>query len=466
MNILAEIRAPAWQKVLIIVLPVAVTVMIAKYLVAGSYVLLFLPVVAAAGALLYLKQFEVFMLVVLIVNQELFALISREAIGGRYFRDFLLLVLPLTMVWYFFRKKEEGEVNYSLYVAGFVVLGILAVLVAHFNGQPLILGIKEFRSYFLLFYYFVFMARKIDQTKFFKLVIVTGVILMFLNNLQYFLFGDVSIFHHRLEHIPVGRAGQMRFLLGGFFTIFAPIVALGEYLRTKKNIYLAAYGYMMATVVIQGLTRAVIWGLLATLFLLLYLAGRINFIRTLSIGIPIIALLVWLAPLVQSSVFGKLYELTRYEFSGRRGNIGVRLDAYEYYIAETMKSPIIGRGIWNEAYEGRSPEDVTEQGLHLSDIGMMSVFFHSGLLGLIWLVLLLVKIYRTSFERLGKLKKHIHYALIGYFIFSLSTMLTLDSLTRARTILYLALVLALLSQAKPFFEREKEKQKELETEGA
>jgi len=448
MSILADGKAQVRKKLFFVFLSALAVLGIARSLASGKYVLFLLPLLGLAGVLVYLKEFEAFILLTLVLNQELFNLIPREVIGEWHFQDFLLPLLVLTGGLYFFRRKEAEEVRFEPQVIFFFLLVLMAVINASFQGQSLILGLKDGRMYFLILFYFVYMARRINAEKFYTLVVISCLVLMILNNLQYVFFGKISIFHYSLEDIPIVREGRMRFLLGDFFTIFGPLITLGEFLRTRKKIYFALFLYFLGTVVIQGLTRAVILGLVASLFLMLYLARRINLVKSVLIGAPVLAILVWLSPVIKTTVFGSLFETTRYEFTERTGNVGVRLEAYAYYMGEFLRSPLVGRGIWSEAYEGPNPQHQEDKGLYLSDIGIMNLFFHFGLLGVLWLLWLLRKVYSTAFEGLGQLKDYVHPGLIGYFFFGMVTLLTLDSFTGSRTILYLALVLALLSQSK------------------
>lgn len=453
MHIATQIKISNLGKIASILFLLIATMLIGRSIASGSYVYFLFLLFVGGVLLLYLKQVEFFILLVLILNQEFFNLVPREILGGRYFQDILYILVFLTGAWYFFRKREHEEANFSIMIFSFLLLVVVAVFNSCLQGQSVMLGLKAARGNFLILFYFVFMARSINMTKLFRLIIITGFLLILLNNIQYIFFGEIKLFHYSLEELRVERAGQMRFLLGDFFTIFSPIIALGEYLRTKKKIFLVASIYMFSIVIIQGLTRAVIWGFIATIFLLLFYAKRINFSKTVGIGIPVVALLIWLGPVIQSTVFWELFETTKYEFTEQAGNIGVRFDSYEYYIGEIAKSPIIGRGIWNDAYEGHNPEDMKHKDIHLGDIGITGHIFHWGLLGAVWLIVIFAKIYKTAFVSIGRLKEHIHYGIIGYFIFSIVTMATLNSFTSRRTIVYLALSLALLCQSK-FFKKD------------
>lgn len=445
MPVIREISIEGWKKTAFILGLVIVAIMLSRYIASGAYPYLFFLLFSSVILFLFHKQLELFILLVLIINHEFFYLVPKPDLGAKdyQYQGLMYIVLFITGIWYFFRDKEENEVNFNNMIIFLMVIVVVGVFNSYFQGQPIILGLGAARSYFLILFYFVFMAKDINRQRLFRLIVIAGVLLMMLNNIQYIFFGKLNIFYFSEEW---ERIGQLRFLMGDFFTIFSPIIALGEYLTTKKKLYLIAFIYIAGAVIIQGQTRAVIWGFISTTLLMFYLAKYINFKKTVLIGIPLFAFSIWLVPVIKSTFLGELYYLTKYEVIERRGNVGVRLETYDYYFREIMQSPIIGRGIWSDAFRENNPEDMKYKGLHLGDIGITSLLFHLGMLGGIWLIVLFAKVYKLAFLRLGRLKQNIHYGLIGYFIFSIVTFPTLNSLTNPRTIIYLALGLALLSQ--------------------
>jgi len=321
----------------------------------------------------------------------------------------------------------------------------IGALNSSFQGQPIILGLKGGKGYFLILFYFAFIEKRINTSKLYLFIILAGLSLAVLNNMQYVFYGKLNIFH---VSIAWERAGQARFLIGDFFTIFSPLVALSEYLKKKKRIFLFVYAYLVITVSIQGMTRTVIFGILATTLSMVLLFRRPNVFKALLVSISILLVSLLALPLIQSTFLGDLYNMTKDEISAGQQN--VRFGAYDYYYNEIKKSPIIGRGVWNDAFDiymGDNPENVKYRGWHLADIGITSLVFHFGLLGLAWLIWLLIKVYRFSFSTGFKIKSNIDPCLIGYFIFSLLTIITLNSFVHHRTIIYLTLVLSLLSQA-------------------
>jgi hypothetical protein len=350
----------------------------------------------------------------------------------------------LTCGFYFFKNKNENEVSFTGLAIVLIIMATVGVVNAFFQGQPIPLGLGASRTYFIILFYLVFMSKRIETQKLFNLIIFAGIFICLVSNISYLLHGKINLFSVPIEEV---RAGQLRLLPASFFIVFSSLIVFGEYIRKKNRLYLALFIYMSATVVIQEQSRAALGGIIFTAIILLVLAKKINFVKAIILGGPAFALLIILLPIFQSTFFGKLYDLTRYEITSTGGGVGHRIDTFNYYYGEIRKSPIIGRGIWNMGFRGYNPENMQDRFMYLSDIGISSLMFHFGLLGLIWLIILLKKVYKTSFLKWGKLKENIHLGVIGYFIFSISVMITKNRISDRRAIVYLALVLALLSQA-------------------
>lgn len=446
MHVVRAIKTANWQKIALFLGTLFVTFCLGRSLAQGLYLVFLVPVAVGLIWLLYIKQIELFIVFVLIVFQEFFFLVPREAIGGYYYKDFLFIVLVLTGGWFFFRERNENQPKLGVLVILFLGLVAIGCIYPFFaEGQSPIEGVKNARTFLLIIFYFVFMGKKIDMKKLFKYIIIVGVIVSIFNNIQYFFWGERTIFYFEKSW---ERLGQVRYHIGGVYIIFASIIAFGEYLRSKKLWYLIAFSYIAATAIFQGQTRAVIWGFGTSSLALIYLTKSLNLKKTFLFGIPFLAIFIWIAPHIQSTFFSNIYDLTRYEIESRSGNVGIRFESHRYYMEEFAKSPIIGRGIWSEGFEGNNPQDKADQGIHLSDVGITNVFFHWGILGVLWLILFFIKIYRLSFESPGRLKEHAPFGLIGFLLFFIFTMPTLNSLVSVRGILFLALILALFTQMK------------------
>jgi len=453
MRYVSEAEFWNWRLVTLILSVVIMPLWIGRAIASGSYLFILLFLFSCLVLFFYLKLFELFIMMTFIINHNVFYLLPLEPMGKYSYESLLLVVLFITIVVVLLiklQKKDVFHTQFGILMICFLIMSILGAFNSSYLGQPLMLGLKKAIFVFSpIIFYFIFQSKKIDDQRLFNLIVVIGVCLALLNNIQYLFYGKLNLFQHTSEFVRLARAGHLRYLVGGFFTIFSPIVALSQYLTMGRKRFLLAFIYMAGTVVLQSQTRAVIWGFLVTGFFMFSIAKKIQLKKILFIGVPIGVFLIWFLPFIQSGRWGEFYQLTKSEITNREGNWGVRLDAYDFYFAETIKSPLIGRGIWNETFDvylGDNQEDRGPGGTGLVDIGIMMLLFRFGLIGALWLVLLLSKVYRTMFLRFGELKKNVQYFVAGYFVFGLATILTIDCFTQQGVIIYLALNLALLSQ--------------------
>jgi len=199
----------------------------------------------------------------------------------------------------------------------------------------------------------------------------------------------------------------------------------------------------VATVIIQGQTRAVIIGVLLTPLILLWLYNFITFKKSIVLSVLLVVTLFYIGEISDKSTFGSLVRVTHDEVVSGEGNWGIRLLGYEYYFSRISESPIIGKGIWNDLFTGDNPEDMKYKKIFLSDLGLTSMIFHFGIIGVFWLILLFWRVYALGVRKLGFA---VHPMLPAYFIFGIVTCVTLNCFTRSNTIVYLALSLALLDQ--------------------
>lgn len=392
---------------------------------------------------LYHKYFEGLIVLTLVINQEFFYLLPSMGVGKNY-QDGLYAVIVFIGVLFFARKRPNNK-DLSFFVLAFLGITMIGVLQAYFMGQSIVAGLKAAKGFYLILLYFVFLAKEINLHRLYKLIVITGVGLTLLNNIQYIFFDKIQIFN---DSRSFERFGELRLLTGDFFTIFAPITALAIFLASKKRIYLMACIYMILTVVVQGKTRAVVFGISITIITLLYLSKSAKIKYLAIVSIPILLLMLLSPTIIQNSTTIQLAKITLSDFTTLnqgKNNINIRLAGYSYYWREFLRSPVWGQGVWNAITADNNPQNMTGRGIYLSDVGFMSLLFQFGLMGAVWLLFVLKK----CMQMIPSLKKDhvtLYFLTTGYLVFSLSAFVTLDSFLARRTIIYFALILALISQ--------------------
>jgi hypothetical protein len=446
-----DVQLVDWRLPLYVLCLVIVPYYVSKSVASESYKMLLLFAFLGGVIVLYLKQFELFILFALFINHNIFYLLPAESLGKYSYASLSLIVLFPTLAAAFIfwmEKRDAAKSFFGHFIIAFMIILTIGIFKSYSAGQPIAMGIKKaIFAYGPILFYFVFLSRKINVRRFLNFMIVLAVCLGVLNNIQYVFYGKVTIFWVFSELV---RAGYLRYLIGGFFLIFSALAALNQYLAGRGKTYLLAFVYLVGTIVLQGQSRAIIWGFLAATLFALFIAKRIDLKKVLLFGVPIIVLLLVVLPYLQSGRWGEFYSLTRQEIVNREGNWGGRIEAYNHYFHDALKSPLIGSGIWNELYDismGNNPEIRGPEGFGLPDVGIMALLFRFGLAGGGWFLLLILKGFRLISPEFGQMKNPLAHLVGSYFFFGLSTLLTIDCFTQQEVIIYLALSLALIDRA-------------------
>jgi len=397
---------------------------------------------------LYLNNFEGFLLLFLVLNENLFYVIPYNTFSYRELMFPMMGIALIGTLLYRVNHKNKTEASKAFlnkYIYFFLCMVCVSIFIPYFYaGQNLILGLRASRWFFLILMYFVIINKHINKKRFLNYVIITGILLCILNNVHYVFWGDINIF----SNFRFGeRVGEIRFLCGVTFILFSSFCALGLYLKLNHPFYLLSFLYMGLTSIIQGKTRMLIFGLIFTAVILM--ATTKKFSKELVVFL-IFALISYMfivtafPNIYAKSKVGKIHALTKREVLSRSGNYGVRIEAYKFYVKEWMESPIFGMGSWNDKFEGNKYfYEKSKYGVHLSDIGFMFVLFQFGLVGFIWLILILKMIFCD--------KQHILNAspeLKGYLIFSIVTAATLNNVLSPFNVVYFSFILGLLANNK------------------
>jgi hypothetical protein len=116
------------------------------------------------------------------------------------------------------------------------------------------------------------------------------------------------------------------------------------------------------------------------------------------------------------------------------------LNAYNHYWKELQKQPVTGLGMLNFNWDGNTEKRLqVYRGIHLSDIGVVHFLVQAGLVGFLWLMYGLMKIWKDILF----FRKHLSVAC--YFIIGTFTLPTLDMFLRKDSLFLFAVFLGLSS---------------------
>ena len=267
----------------------------------------------------------------------------------------------------------------------------------------------------------------------------------FLASIQYFGHGKINIFPGVPKDMLAGKTEYFRFGVGGFVISAAAVVAFARYRQSSHIMFLLAAAALFGQVIVVAQTRGFIVAIILTTFVVYMLSHEFTALRLAAyMFFAGFCLCGWL--FFQNVDFShlSLVKRTTADFSKRGGSFvnsyQARLNAYDYYWKEIKKQPITGRGIWSFNWKGNNERNLQRyKGIHLSDIGITHFIVEAGLIGFIWLLYGLLRLWKDIFRFRGQL------AITAYFIIATFTMPTLDMMFRNDNLFVFAVFLGLSS---------------------
>ena len=387
----------------------------------------------------YRNKIELFLCLLIAINFEFFRLLPR--IQGP--DDYKLLLLPIVLILLFerllCRKLTLGR--YGWWVVAFLGISVMGVIVAYFSGQSMSLGIKAAKFIPLVLVYFVLQGHDIDSKKFVNYFVIMAFTVAGIATVQYFLHDRLIIFTALPKDLLFGKEGPIRITVGQFIIAAGAVAAAARYFQSYNMIFLfTALGLFFQIVLIQR-TRGFIAGVFLSMFVVYIMSHKITLLRISSYLIFAgLCMGSWiLLSDAKLDTIG-IIDQTRLDIQKQRGSFQARINSYSFYWKEIQKKPFAGRGLLNFNWQGNTEKYLQyEKGIHLVDIGITHFIVQAGLIGLIWLIYGLFRMWLDVIYNSETL------IVSCYYVVATFTMPTLDMFLEMDTLFLFAVFLGLTS---------------------
>jgi len=392
---------------------------------------------------LYYHNIELFACLLIAVNFEFFFILPMLGRFPVYRLMDVMLVRLLVLV-----RLLRGDLalgRYGFWVLLLTPISLMAILKAYCSGQSLLLGVKATKFVPLLLSYFLFVGKDVNPERFaFGLVIMAvGISAMvvahsvFANTFNPFW----GLSTEMREALITERLGRSRNAIGSFAIAVAGVSAFACFLRSRypRLVLIAAIALFLEIVFVTQVRMLIIVMMVAMLFL--YVRARRLSMPQVCVLISVLLLMIVAWDLLSTQMIrhSELAALTTEELTRKTGSVEARLATYAYYWKGLLKDPLLGSGALNFDWVGNPERWLQEQGIHLSDIGVMHFFVKTGFIGFLWFALGLLLMWKDSFFH-GTAS-----IATGYLVMATIAMPTLDFFLRNDTMLLFGIFSALLS---------------------
>lgn len=356
--------------------------------------------------------------------------------------DFSLLLSIALFVVVFLKYIKFPKSKYEQKFIIFFPI-ILAIVSSYMGkkvyGQPFMFGFRPQRFFILTSLLYFPLKRMIECdsqniTRIKNLLISLGTIELILYIFQYLLINKVVFLSMRVS----SRFGEVRLPFESLLLLLYPFIILNELLNkrnVKRNSILLALSFIYIVVVLK--TRMVMFGMVGviTFLILIYRSGA-------SKKIYIIFLLLIVGIIGVNTSIGQSYiQSISSENRSIDPNTLIRKEAQEFYITETAKSPITGRGYVNILYNDAVIISKYNKGYYFNDNGIIGFYYLYGLIGIGWLLIMFFKLSKLSWRAY---KNKSEYWYLGYSIYLVVTSFTLLNCYIQSGAFYIIIILAFL----------------------
>lgn len=285
-------------------------------------------------------------------------------------------------------------------------------------GQPFMLGFRPQRFFIMTYLLYFPLIRMIycnrNNVEYVKKVFINfGIIELILYITQYFLISKKIFLYMRVSE----RFGEIRLPFDSILLVILPFIILNEIINKnniKRNYIILALNLFF--IIFVSKTRMIIAGISIAMAIILFFYNK-GSKKVLTIILMIFGIMIGV-----NTEIGKTYlNSISKEYRLKDSNTLIREEAQKFYISETSKSPILGRGFVNITFNNAVIISKYNKGYYFNDNGLIGFYYLYGIIGVLWIMALFLIILKKSYF----LYKKNNYSYLGYSLYTVITSYTL-----------------------------------------
>lgn len=365
----------------------------------------------------------IFMIILFFIEHCMYLIdIGTVRILGKINIDDFTLVLYLIFFCVVFikyhrfpRKRYKSKI---IIISTFFIALTSSFMGTKVYGQPFMLGFRPQRFFIMTYLLYFPLIRMIycnrNNVEYVKKVFINfGIIELILYITQYFLISKKIFLYMRVSE----RFGEIRLPFDSILLVILPFIILNEIINKnniKRNYIILALNLFF--IIFVSKTRMIIAGISIAMAIILFFYNK-GSKKVLTIILMIFGIMIGV-----NTEIGKTYlNSISKEYRLKDSNTLIREEAQKFYISETSKSPILGRGFVNITFNNAVIISKYNKGYYFNDNGLIGFYYLYGIIGVLWIMALFLIILKKSYF----LYKKNNYSYLGYSLYTVITSYTL-----------------------------------------
>lgn len=356
--------------------------------------------------------------IIIILTENCFYLVNLDKINIRGTFNFADISLVLSVIWivYVLIKYKRIQVKKYLFSYEILFVAVLVVLSSirglQLYGQSIVLGMRPQRFFLIIFLlYFPMLkflyANERNRKSVKRIIYSLGIIELIIYTTQYLLSSKILFLYvHESSRYGGARLHFDSALINVLF--FLVLEKLFHRKEVKYNNIIMVLLIFYNLFIIRG--RLNILALLFSTMVMILLWKK-----NLLLKIPIIIFgILALGFLLMTPLLSQYASVLDKKTRNVDENYIIRELGKENYLSQLKNSPITGRGYINELNKRAYVAAGVGKGYYLNDNGITAFSFMYGIVGVIWVISLLVKMYIYGLRIYHKQNK---YKYLAYAIY-------------------------------------------------
>lgn len=336
--------------------------------------------------------------IIFIASERYFYLVDFSTKLGKFlYRDFgtICIILWCLYTGVKYKNVKCGKLRFKYLVLFTILLSVMSsVRSMQLYGQSFKMGflpqrlfLLSYLSYFPMMKYFTSDKNNIKKVE--NLILNIAIIGLIIYLVQFLLRKNIIFLNSYVSY----RYGDLRFHFESDFMYLVPIIAFNNILRgnkKNKNYFVLVMSLIYLLVITKG--RLATIGLIITLIGMFLIQYKNTYLKLASTMLGIIFISgILMLPVVNTYI----NEINPQNIKNDPTTL-TRMKGKDYYKEYIALSPIAGRGYINENHPVAYLYSGIEKGYMFVDNGITGFCFLYGLIGIFWVVLLFLKIYKYS----------------------------------------------------------------------
>lgn len=380
------------------------------------------------------RNINIIIIMIIMLNENLLRLIPINIMA-------VVSILGISVLIFKFKNIVEKRYIFKKYIIAINIICFLSAIGSYYMfGQPLIQGVFGMHFIFNYFIYFLFRDLLSNSTENdlieLKVKIVNfATIMAILYIIQAIIYPKIVIFNMSYAE----RSGRVRFFTGYIFIMFSIIIAYSILLKNFNKKILLNFCIQIFSLIIVSQTRNFILGIGIVLLYGLLISKKVNKIIVIYMSTFMIILYVIFLANSNNEVNNLILSLIN-EIKNKSGTIGTRFYELEFYIELLKKNIFLGCGLLYSRFEltpiitGYYPYYY-----FINDLGLIGVLIQTGILGMIWMVCFLKKIYFLGKKLINRDNSYLLRLTVVLIVGTFASGLIFDK----GSIVYICLILAM-----------------------